>query len=127
MSITIINETKSTLPKVDFDIIGNLVLGKSYDLNLIITTPSKIKLLNKIYRGKDKPTDILSFPLSKSQGEIYICTSESKKQAKQFGRSYNNFFVYLFIHGCAHLKGYDHGSRMDVFEHKICRAISLQE
>jgi rRNA maturation RNase YbeY len=68
--------------------IKNEILGESYTLNVIITTPAKIKKLNKIYRNKNVPTDILSFPLSKNEGEIYISPYETKKMAKKFDRSY---------------------------------------
>ena len=118
-SFNLINETKATLPRVAFAAIKDAALGKSYKLSVIITTPSKIKKLNAIYRNIEKPTDILSFPLSQNEGEIYISPSETKKEAKKFDRSYENFFSFLFIHGCVHLKGYDHSSRMEAIEIKL--------
>jgi probable rRNA maturation factor len=115
----ITNATKATLPRVAFRAIKDTVLGKDYALNLIMTTPSKIKKMNTIYRGKEKPTDILSFPIEENEGEIYMCPSEVKKERKKFDRSYENFLIFLFIHGCVHLKGYDHGSTMESVEKKI--------
>jgi probable rRNA maturation factor len=115
-TLTISNETKSTLPRVDFDAIKTFILGKKYQLNLIFTTPAKIQKLNLIYRNKNTPTDILSFPLSEDSGEIYICPSESRKEAKKFDRPFDNFIPFLFIHGCVHLKGHDHGSTMESIE-----------
>jgi len=41
---------------------------------------------------------------------------ETKKEAVKFERSYENFFPFLFIHGCVHLKGYDHGAIMESIE-----------
>jgi len=91
-------------------------LGKKYRLNLVFTTPAHIKSLNLMYRNIAKPTDILSFPISKSEGEIYICLGEARKAAKDFDRSYENFILFLFIHGCVHLKGYDHSATMERIE-----------
>jgi probable rRNA maturation factor len=94
----------------------NAALSPSYNLTLSFIGPTEIKRLNNLYRNKNKPTDILSFPLSKDEGEIYICASESRREAHNFDRPYNNFLAFLFIHGCVHLKGYDHGSRMESIE-----------
>ncbi len=95
------------------------VLGKDYDLSWSFISSEKIKRLNLSYRNIDKPTDILSFPLSKKEGEIYICLAEARKEAKKFDRKYENFLRFLFIHGLAHLKGYDHGSTMESIEVKF--------
>lgn len=115
-SFLIVNETGISLPKIPFERMKMAALGKSYKLNLIITGSSRMKELNTIYRGKLKPTDILSFPLSEDEGEIYISPEEAAKEAKKFGRDFDNFLAYLFIHGCVHLKGYDHGSTMELIE-----------
>jgi len=78
-----------------------------------------MKRLNTIYRDKSPRPTYWSFPLSKNEGEIYICPSETKKEAKKFERTYENFFAYLFIHGCTHLKGHDHGAIMESIEARI--------
>jgi len=102
-----------------FDQIKKAILGNKYELSLVFITPKKIRRLNKIYRNMDKPTDILSFPLSKTSGEIFICRSEAKKEMVKFARSYNNFLTFLFIHGLVHLKGYKHGQMMEKMEAKF--------
>lgn len=109
----LINETKATLPSVAFARIKEAALGKSYSLNIIIASPAKMKKLNTIYRDKETATDILSFPVSETEGEIYLCLSEARKEAKKFDRTYDNFLSFLFIHGCVHLKGFDHGATME--------------
>lgn len=113
---TLINETKSKIPSIDFEGIKVACLGKTYNLNLIFTTSANIKKLNTIYRDKECPTDILSFPISETEGEIYISEKESRAEAKKFEREYNNFIAFLFIHGCTHLKGHDHGAIMESIE-----------
>lgn len=101
------------------EIIKEAVLGKKYDLSLVFVTPKQIQRLNKTYRQINKPTDILSFPLSLTSGEILICKSEAKKEMVKFGRSYENFIIFLFIHGLVHLKGHDHGPEMEKVEEKF--------
>lgn len=108
-----------------FDQIKKAVLGSEYELSLVFCSAKKIQELNKIYRNINKPTDILSFPLSKNSGEILICKSETRKMMKEFGRTYENFLVFLFIHGCVHLKGYDHGAKMEKVEEKFRKLFKI--
>lgn len=116
---TINNETNSPIPAVDFSAIKNAALGTKYSLNLIFTTSAKIKKLNTIYRNKKCATDILSFPLSDTEGEIYISLKEARAESKKFDRNYDNFIAFLFVHGCTHLKGHDHGVIMEDVEIKL--------
>ncbi len=115
----IVNETKGKLPSLPFVKIKNKILGKKYELNLIFVSDKKIHTLNKTYRKVDSPTDILSFPLDKNSGEIFICKKIANKKAKDFEREHNNFLSFLFIHGCVHLLGYDHGDKMETIETKF--------
>jgi len=113
------NQTRASIPRASFRAMKEAVLGKDYELGLTIVTATHIKKLNKIYRNQDRPTDILSFPLSRKSGEIYICPSATRAEAKKFNRSYDNFVPFLFIHGLVHLKGYDHGATMERIEAKV--------
>lgn len=101
------------------------ILGKKYNLELIFAESKTLKKLNKTYRGIDKATDILSFPISKKEGQIFICPSESKKMSKDFNREEKNFLYFLFIHGLVHLKGFDHGSKMENEEKKFRKKFSI--
>lgn len=92
------------------------ILGNDYSLELSIVDEIEIRNLNLQYRNIDKPTDILSFPLDNISGQIFICPSETLKESEKFNRNYDNFFLFLFIHGLVHLKGYDHGSKMESIE-----------
>jgi len=116
---SIINETKGRLPSLPFDKIKNKILGEKYELDLIFVSEKKIHALNKTYRKVSSPTDILSFPLNKNSGEIFICEKIVKKKSKDFEREYNNFLAFLFIHGCVHLLGNKHGSKMEILETKF--------
>ncbi|HEY0221107.1 MAG TPA: rRNA maturation RNase YbeY [Candidatus Paceibacterota bacterium] len=112
-NFSITNKTKSTLPRVPFAKIKDGVLGKKYNLSLVFIGEEKSKQLNFSYRGKNKPTNILSYPLEKNIGEIFITPNVLKREMKKFGRNYENFTAFLFIHGLLHLKGFDHGSTME--------------
>ena len=87
------------------------------ELSITITTDSKIQILNKEYRNKNKATDVLSFPMinfSKNEfipqtlGDLVISLDTAVKQAKKFGHSLTCELDRLIIHGILHLLGYDH-------------------
>lgn len=109
----------SSIDEFVFSSMKKRVLGHNYELSLVIIDKNRIKKLNKFYRGIDKPTDILSFPLSDNEGEIFICLEIARKEALNFNRSYDNFIKFLFIHGLVHLKGLKHSDKMENEEKKI--------
>ena len=106
------------LPSIPFSEIKNALLGKSYNLSVNFIPPAEAKKLNQDYRQKDYTPNILSFPLSESEGEIYICLSIVRKGAKEFELTYEKFLHLIFIHGCLHLNGHDHSSTMEEVEAK---------
>jgi probable rRNA maturation factor len=97
----------------------NKVLGKKYNLSVVFVSLALSKKLNFKYRKINKPTDILSFPVSKDEGEIFINLECARKKAKVFERDEINYLYFLFIHGLVHLKGFEHGSRMERKEKKF--------
>ncbi len=124
-TLSIVNSTKGTLPRVPFARIKDEAMGKNYSLSLVFVGERRSRKLNRTYREKDKSTNILSFPLDKMTGEIFICLAVARRQAKSFERSFDNFIAFLFIHGCMHLKGFDHGSTMDRAEAKLRKKFSI--
>ena len=119
MPFTITNTTNEKLPKHPFKKMAEEVLGSEYELSLSIVDANTIQQLNKSYRNKDMPTDILSFPLNEKSGEIFLCLPEAEKECVKFNRTFDNFIAFLFIHGLMHLKGFDHSSTMESNEQKI--------
>ncbi len=111
--VDVINKTKGKLPRLPFQHMKDYVLGKNYELSVAFIGDSESQKLNKTWRDKDKPTNILSFSLSKEEGEIFINQKFASKEAPLFGRTASNFIAFLFIHGLFHLKGMDHGSTME--------------
>ncbi len=84
-----------------------------------------MRRLNKSYRGKNAPTDVLAFPLDTAHGEIIMCRSMIQKKAPTFGMSANDYREYLFIHAALHLKGHDHGRIMERSEDRWCRIFGI--
>lgn len=119
------NTTKGKLPSLPFLRIKERVLGNHYELSVVFIGDKRSRDLNKRYRGKDRPTNILSFSLSASEGEIFINLRQAKKDAPQFKKRYNTFVGFLFIHGLLHLKGLDHGRKMEREEERFMRAFKL--
>ncbi len=122
---TVSIRTKGTLPRVPFASIKEAILGEKYELSISFVGPTLSRTLNTTYRGKNKPTNVLSFALSKQSGEVVLCESVMKKEYKKFGMSYKKFVIFLLIHGMLHLKGYDHGSTMESEERKFLKKFSL--
>lgn len=111
----------SAIPNLPYLSIKEKILGKSYELTVIFCSPKESQERNRTYREKNYPTNILSFPLDENEGEIYICLSVARRDAKNFDMTYEEFLHLLFIHGCLHLKGHDHGSTMEELEHKYLK------
>jgi len=116
---TITNKTKGKLPSLPFVSIKNKILGKKFDLSIGFVSAREQKKINLTYRGLNKTTNILSFPLSKTSGEITFDFNKVKKEAPLFNMKYPQFLKYLLIHGLLHLKGFEHSSTMEKEEKKF--------
>ena len=81
--------------------------GRVPDLSIALVGQGRIRELNKKYRGKNRVTDVLSFP-GNGLGEIVICLREVKKNAKRFGSTFEKELARVLIHGILHLLGYEH-------------------
>jgi probable rRNA maturation factor len=82
--------------------------GKS--VGVVFVSISESKKLNTTYRSKYRATNVLSFE-SCEQGElgdVIICPSIARKEAKELKIGFNEHILYLFVHGLLHLLGYDH-------------------
>ena len=85
-----------------------------FHVDLTLCTAPKMTKLNFNYRGKEGPTDILSFPvvelfqLQGYLGDLVICKPVLLKQAKQLGHSWKDELNILLVHGLLHLLGFDH-------------------
>lgn len=85
------------------------------EVSISLVDKEEIQNLNREFRGIDKVTDVLSFPIDeefptgiKILGDIIICTERAKEQALEYGHSFMREMVYLTVHSVLHLLGYDH-------------------
>jgi probable rRNA maturation factor len=79
------------------------------DVAIALVSDARIRALNKRFRRKDAPTDVLSFEPS----DIVIATGVARRQAREAGHSYGEELKTLALHGLLHLMGYDHHDRSD--------------
>ena len=94
------------------------ILGKKYSLSIAFVDEKKSQEINKKYRNKDRPTNILSFALRKDEGELILCPAVIKREAPKHDKTFKEFLGFLVIHGMLHLKGLDHGKKMEKLEEK---------
>jgi probable rRNA maturation factor len=113
------------------------------ELSVLLTDDAFIQRLNREHRGKDKPTDVLSFPLDEREaerahrqadggagvvlGDVIISLQTAQRQARSRRRSLFPEVRFLLAHGLLHLLGYDHGTRsekrrMDAMARRLVRA-----
>jgi probable rRNA maturation factor len=114
-----------------------------------LVTNAEIARWNRVYRRKKGPTDVLSFPADHTRsprvrriarhdfpdhlsdsyiGDIAIAPAVARRNARRFGRSFEDEMRILILHGILHLMGYDHETdtgRMDRREQRLRRALGL--
>ncbi|MFC1905432.1 rRNA maturation RNase YbeY [Chloroflexota bacterium] len=131
------------------DILFILNIKAPSELGLVITDNEIMQQLNKLYRNKDKSTDVLTFPMLSQMGEemhgklfvnppdglfhlgeIIISFPKAKTQARNKKHDIKHEFIILMTHGVLHLLGYDHelskedGQRMRIKEDEIITTLS---
>ena len=87
--------------------------GLKGGVNVLLTSSAEMKSLNRRFRGKDQPTDVLSFPAEPGAqeqfaGEIAISAEIAAQNARALGHSPAEEVKILVLHGVLHLRGYDH-------------------
>lgn len=88
------------------------------EISVVFVNDYRIRSLNRIYRNKDRVTDVLAFSLSHGAlvrgdlpeflGEVVISAPKAQRQARAAGRSLSSELGWLLVHGILHLSGYDH-------------------
>lgn len=101
--------------------IDKLLLKRDGQIDLVLVSDKKIQKLNKEYRKKDCPTDVISFAylevteFEKEQGDviagdIFISVNTAKRQAREKGHSLKHELAILFVHGLLHCFGFNHNT-----------------
>ncbi len=109
---------KNDLPKIDFCKIKEKILGKKYELSVLICGDKLSQKLNKSFRNKNYIPNTLSFPYDENSGEIILNPRKAKKEAGAFGHDFKTHLIFLFIHSLLHLKGMTHSYKMEKEEEK---------
>jgi probable rRNA maturation factor len=114
-------------------------IGGDAEIGLVITGQEKVRELNRTYRGKDRPTDVLAFYMTgagefvpppdgvKHLGEVVISYPQAALQAREQGHSVEKELRILIIHGVLHLLGYDHEETRQKKEMSACEQAILSE
>jgi probable rRNA maturation factor len=78
-------------------------------LTLRVVGESEGRALNKTFRGKDRATNVLTF----DTGDIVLCHPVIRREARAQGKTVAAHYAHLVVHGCLHLRGYDHEKKRD--------------
>lgn len=84
---------------------------QALDVSIVLTDDTHIQDLNKTYRAKDKPTNVLSFPQDdnpESLGDIVVALETLQKECIDQNKSFEHHIQHLIVHGFLHLIGHDH-------------------
>ncbi|HEY1041297.1 MAG TPA: rRNA maturation RNase YbeY [Candidatus Paceibacterota bacterium] len=107
-----------TFPTLPLFAVKNDILGKKYALSVVCVRAPQSEKLHQQFKHKDGPADILSFPFEKDSGEIILHLPSIRAKAASYDRTFHEHLLFILIHGCLHLKGFTHGSKMETEERK---------
>lgn len=133
-----------SIKKIFSAIKTNEKLDGNIEVTVSFVSDEEIQSLNKQYRGMDRPTDVLSFPVYTKEelldipidlpitlGDIVISIDRGKEQAKLYNHSLLREFTFLAVHGLLHLVGYDHNTpeaekEMFSYQNKLLKEYGLE-
>lgn len=101
------------------------------EVSVVLADDTFVQQLNKQYRGKDKPTNVLSFPNDDEPlGDIILAYDTIEREALAQDKSFRNHAIHLIIHGLLHLLGHDHeraleAEKMESAEIKILKKLGI--
>ncbi|WP_220460911.1 MULTISPECIES: rRNA maturation RNase YbeY [unclassified Colwellia] len=110
---------------------------KSFELTIRLVNSDESRQLNHQYRGKDKATNVLSFPFEVPDGieldllgDLVICVDVVEQEAAEQHKSINAHWAHMVVHGCLHLLGFDHidddeAEEMEALETKIITGLGI--
>ncbi|KFJ42299.1 rRNA maturation RNase YbeY [Francisella philomiragia] len=124
LNLNVINDDEHPIPNQDllekcFALVADKHSISQAEVNVSIVSNQEIQQINKQFRHKDKPTNIISFEFEKPEGlpediaanfwgDIVIAPKVLKKEAKEQNKNLDDHWQHIFIHGLLHLLGYDH-------------------
>lgn len=104
------------------------------DFTILLADNKRLRTLNRDFRGKDKPTNVLSFPADQDgyRGDIAIAYGVTNAEAKAAKKAFADHATHLVVHGVLHLAGYDHerpkdAKVMEPLEVKILNRLGIAD
>lgn len=146
-TLKVILDMDEVMQNMPHEIADNATAKDRIEVSVSFVSEDSIKQLNLDYRGKDSVTDVLSFPMIRTEeesdseydvdfsfcdkimlGDVVICLDRASKQAADIGQPLSREVVYLFIHSVLHLLGMDHIKEADKemmrsFEKKVVKIL----
>ena len=121
-AVPISTAVRALIRKAAAETLREEAFSRPAEISVSFVSMEEIHALNLEFRGKDKPTDVLSFPMAEGDeagdidpgngavllGDIVICAQKAVSQAAEYGHSPEREFAFLAVHSILHLLGYDH-------------------
>lgn len=134
IDIKITDEIKNLIEKSIAAVLKVEGLDENVEVSVSFVGDEEIRELNRDYRGVDKSTDVLSFPMddefiivSRILGDVIINTRRVMEQAEELGHSEERELSYLTVHSILHLLGYDHMEDEDKKEMREREKLAMKE
>lgn len=119
---------------------SELIVPDEAELSLLLTDDAHIRVLNRQWRDQDKPTNVLSFPAADEDddepgpllGDVVVAHETTAREATEEGKTFEDHFTHLLVHGLLHLFGYDHiedeeAEEMEAFETEILAGLGVAD
>jgi probable rRNA maturation factor len=115
------------------------ITEKEFELTIRIVNSDESQQLNNQYRGKNKPTNVLSFPFEVPEGidlnllgDLVVCAPVVQEEASEQKKTLVDHWAHMVIHGCLHLLGYDHinddeAEEMETLEINILAKLAIND
>jgi probable rRNA maturation factor len=111
--------------------------GGPYQVTLVLTDDAEMRTLNRTWRGKDAPTNVLSFPAGETGepgalGDVVLASETTAREAREQNVELQDHVYHLVVHGVLHLLGFDHAEeaeaeRMEDLERKALASLGIAD
>jgi probable rRNA maturation factor len=115
------------------------IVPEAAELSLLLTDDAHVRVLNRQWRGQDKPTNVLSFPSADDGdepgpllGDVVVAHETTAREAAAEGKSFDDHLAHLLVHGLLHLFGFDHetdeeAEEMEALETEILVGLGISD
>lgn len=140
---TIVTEPEQLCRRAVAAVLAQEVPSGHAEVSVLLTDDTRIAVLNRTYRDKDGPTNVLSFPAGSDQappgpgqprllGDVVVAIETTRREARAEGKTIADHLGHLVVHGTLHLLGYDHeedaeADRMEARETAILAGLGVPD